>query len=68
MQIISQTEKEVIVKFESAEIKALSGQYNENLIYSFTPQQLEAIKEKINQSTKQQQQQQQQQKPQTNKN
>jgi len=53
MQIISQSDTEVLVKFESAEIKALSGQYNENLIYSFTPQQLEAIKTKINQ-TKQQ--------------
>jgi|YNPMSStandDraft_1061717.scaffolds.fasta_scaffold49709_3 hypothetical protein len=63
MQIISQSDTEVLVKFESAEIKALSGQYNENLIYSFTPQQLEAIKTKINQATKQQQT-----KPQTNKN
>jgi hypothetical protein len=55
MQIISQSDTEVLVKFESAEIKALSGQYSENLIYSFTHQQLETIKTKINQSTKQQQ-------------
>lgn len=50
MQIISQSETEVVVMFESAEIQALSGQYSENLIYSFTPEQLETIKTKINQS------------------
>lgn len=60
MQIISQSEKEVVVKFENAEIQALSGQYSENLVYSFTPEQLETIKTKINQINKQQKQQKQQ--------
>jgi hypothetical protein len=52
MQIISQNENEVLVMLESAEAKVLSDknkQYHENLVYSFTPQQFEEVKTKINQ-------------------
>jgi len=53
MQVIYQSDKEVLVKFESAEIQALSGQYDENLVYCFTLEQLESIKARINQALKQ---------------